>query len=105
MSICGRFLKISSEKIMKLDDSGKVIISWWLQNLKEWKINWYADPKHVTLVFDSDNHLDKNASEDKTIAFFIPSARNASGSKQQRELEQRRKLQGTFNIKSHSYMI
>lgn len=87
------YLALSSEKIMKLDDSGKVIISWWLQNLKEWKINWYADPKHVTLVFDSDNHLDKNASEDKTIAFFIPSARNASGSKQQRELEQRRKLQ------------
>jgi len=83
------YLALSSEKIMKLDDSGKVIISWWLQNLKEWKINWYADPKHVTLVFDSD----KNSSEDNTIAFFIPSARNAPGSKQQRELEQRRKLQ------------
>ena len=93
------FYKHFSEKIMKLDDSGKVIISWWLQNLKEWKINWYADPKHVTLVFDSDNHQDKNA-EDNTIAFFIPSARNAPGTKQQRELEQRRKLQGIFSTKT-----
>jgi hypothetical protein len=86
---------------MKLDDSGKVIISWWLQNLKEWKINWYADPKHVTLVFDSDNHHDKNQ-EDNTIAFFIPSVRNAPGTKQQRELEQRRKLQG--NLKFHGIL-
>ena len=84
---------------MKLDDSGKVIISWWLQNLKEWKINWYADPKHVTLVFDSDNPHDKNQ-DDNTIAFFIPSVRNAPGTKQQRELEQRRKLQGNLKFQA-----
>ena len=81
---------------MKLDDSGKVIISWWLQNLKEWKINWYADPKHVTLLFDSDNQSEKNGEDSNAIAFFIPSERNATGNRKIQEYEQRRKLQGDF---------
>ncbi|CAG5105754.1 Oidioi.mRNA.OKI2018_I69.chr1.g2421.t2.cds [Oikopleura dioica] len=87
------YLALSSEKIMKLDDSGKVIISWWLQNLKEWKINWYADPKHVTLLFDSGNQTEKNGEDSNAIAFFIPSERNPTGNRKTQEYEQRRKLQ------------
>lgn len=83
------YLALSSEKIMKLDDSGNVIMSWWMQNLKEWKINWYADPKHVTLVFDRE--LGKDSQEENSISFYIPCPKNAVGEAVERT--QRRKLQ------------
>lgn len=59
------FVALSSEMIMRLDSSGKIVQSWWLQTLREWKINWAAEPKRVELFFNKDG--DKS---DK-VEFFI----------------------------------
>jgi kindlin 2 len=59
------FVALSAEKIMRLDQNGKIIQSWWLQTLREWKINWAAEPKRVELF------LNKDTEEHEKIEFFI----------------------------------
>lgn len=74
------FVALSSEKIMRLDSSGKIVQSWWLQTLRwvlliclepnfnlnrEWKINWAAEPKRVELF------LNKDTEAHEKIEFFI----------------------------------
>merc|ERR1711970_552251 len=59
------FVALSSEKIMRMDSSGKIVQSWWLQTLREWKINWAAEPKRVELF------LNKDTEEHEKIEFFI----------------------------------
>lgn len=65
------FVALSSEKIMRLEPSGKIIQSWWLQTLREWKINWAAEPKRVEL------YLNKGSQDSEKIEFFIPSQKNS----------------------------
>jgi kindlin 2 len=60
------YVALSAEKIMRLDPSGKILQAWWLQTLKEWKINWAAEPKRVELF------LNKGTEQSEKIEFFIP---------------------------------
>jgi len=66
------FVALSSEKIMRLDPSGKIVQSWWLQTLREWKINWAAEPKRVELF------LNKGSQDSEKVEFFIPSHKNSN---------------------------
>ena len=82
------YVALSSEKIIRLEPSGKVVQSWWLQTLKEWKINWYADPKRVELILNKNNELNE------MIEFFIPPGKRDSGDKEGFDRRQKKDLQG-----------
>merc|ERR1711953_1268016 len=60
------YVALSAEKIMRLDPSGRILQAWWLQTLKEWKINWAAEPKRVELF------MNKGTEQQEKIEFFIP---------------------------------
>ena len=84
------YVALSSEKIIHMEPSGKIIRSWWLQTLKEWKINWYADPKRVELILNKNNELTEE------IKFFIPAGKH-SADRDTFDRKQKKDLQGNFN--------
>ena len=87
------FVALSSEKIIRMDSKCQVLQSWWLQTLKEWKINWFADPKRVELM------LNKNQKAEEQIEFFIPLTKEGDKEPDRRQKKDLQKLQGMLNPK------
>lgn len=81
------FVALSSEKIIRMDSKCQVLQSWWLQTLKEWKINWFADPKRVELM------LNKNQKSEEQIEFFIPLTKEGDKEPDRRQKKDLQKLQ------------
>ena len=75
-----------------MDSKCQVLQSWWLQTLKEWKINWFADPKRVELM------LNKNQKSEEQIEFFIPLTKEGDKEPDRRQKKDLQKLQGTLLI-------
>ena len=75
-----------------MDSKCQVLQSWWLQTLKEWKINWFADPKRVELM------LNKNQKAEEQIEFFIPLTKEGDKEPDRRQKKDLQKLQGTLKI-------